>query len=442
MLFIGSFLMAGWFSTLTAQEKEKPGDFSGEWRTFYMHTVNKGQLKDFYALATGGKAGYRYTFREEWTLGATLYLSVNPGLQDLTIPDEATGLGSRYEAGLFDLQDLDDPFLLLPGELFVRYATNKHEVTVGRMKTSTPFLNPQDGRMIPTLTQGIWYQYSSDKTMKIQFGILNAIAPRSSDKFERIGESIGKFPTGRQLNGTLGKYAGNTSSDFMVITGAETSILGMHVQAWNYFVDNVFNATYVKPKFDLGQNKVKISVEWLHERRVNSGGNTVDSLRYFDAAYANVFGLQFEVPAGKSSWLVGYNHILGDGRFLFPREWGREGLFTFQKRERSEGSASNHSILVSYIRKFSFEESSLQAIVSAGHQWKPSVSQSENNKYAMPDYTHINLNLFFESTKIPGLKPELLLTYKAGNKTFPDTPAFVLNKIDMFQINMVLNYQF
>jgi len=77
-----------------------------------------------------------------------------------------------------------------------------------------------------------------------------------------------------------------------------------------------------------------------------------------------------------------------------------------------------------------------------GHQWKPSPADALRNKYALPGYTHINLDLTAESDLVKNLVPELLLTYKIGRNDFPENPAYILNKVDMFQINMVVNYRF
>ncbi|HAF76892.1 MAG TPA: hypothetical protein DCG42_06175, partial [Maribacter sp.] len=78
---------------------KKKGTLSGQWRTYYMMTSNKGELKDFNALATGGKLKYQYNLLENLEIGAALYNSTNLGLQDLTIPDVTTGRISRYEEG-------------------------------------------------------------------------------------------------------------------------------------------------------------------------------------------------------------------------------------------------------------------------------------------------------------------------------------------------------
>jgi hypothetical protein len=55
---------------------------------------------------------------------------------------------------------------------------------------------------------------------------------------------------------------------------------------------------------------------------------------------------------------------------------------------------------------------------------------------------HINLDLFYENGNWKGFKPELLLTYKHGTGEFPDNPVFILNKVNLFLINAIVNYNF
>ena len=435
------FLALPWIASAQETESAARGKLSGQWRSFYLATINKGELRDFHALATGGKIGYSYRLAAGLEAGAVLYTSFNTGIQDLTLPDPTTGRLSRYELGLFDVQDPADRFILFPGELYLRYQLKKHTLTLGRMKIVSPFINPEDGRMIPTLEQGLWYTYQQEKR-KLELGVFNRIAPRSASGFMPVGQSIGVYPVGRHTNGRPSQYAGATGSDFIALAHLSLPIREkLRLEAWNYYTDNVFNALYLKPEYQLG-GKLSIAAEWLHESRVGAGGNAVDSLRYFTDARADVLGVQLSTRAGKGKLSLGYDYILPQGRFLFPREWGREFLFSFQKRERTEGAANNHAAVLCYDRSFGTTASKWRSIISLGHHWKPPVTDAAANKYAQPDYTHVNLDLFWQSEKLKGLRPELLLTWKRGSGDFPENPNFVLNKVDMFQINMVVNYNF
>ena len=425
------------------QEPDAKGSFSGQWRTYYQSTFNQSRLKDFLALATGGKVHYQYWFHPKVKVGALLYVSANLGLQDPSAKDEITGKGSRYEKALFNLQNTQDRFLMLLGEGYVQYHSKKHQATLGRMLVSTPFLNPQDGRMIPTLSQGVWYRYNPSALWGMQLGMINALAPRGTAEFYRIGESVGKHSLGRDADGFTSRYARHTQSGFIAAANLEIQPSDrVKVELWNYYADNLFYTLYLKPTFTLGDNRTEIALEWLHQDRVGDGGNRVDSLRYFADAHSNVVGMQFSVKSPDNRVGVGLDYVLPGGRFLFPREWGRESLFVVQKRERSEGTANNLGLLLTYERLFHWKKHQLQTITTLGHQWRPSVYRPADNKYGVPDYSHLNLDFFYQSSPTAQLKPELLITYKLGRGEGLDDPAIVINKVNLLHISMVVNYDF
>ncbi|WP_324026248.1 OprD family outer membrane porin [Maribacter sp. BPC-D8] len=419
---------------------KKKGTLSGQWRTYYMMTSNKGELKDFNALATGGKLKYQYNLLKNLEVGAALYNATNLGLQDLTIPDATTGRISRYEEGLFDRLDLENDAVFLLGELYAKYHLAQHSFTLGRMKINTPLINPEDGRMIPTLVQGFWYNFSAEKT-KFQLGVLNEIAPRSTGEFYGIGESIGTYPVGRNIYGNASAYADNTESDYVLMANAEFKLSKeFNVKVWNQYVDNVFNSVYIKPKLEVSKSII-LEGEWLHQNKVGDGGSGIDSLRYYNQNSSDILGLKIAYKSKAGLVSLSYNRILPHGQFISPREWGREDLFSFQKRERSEGSADNHALVLNYKKDFTLlKDLNLMSILSIGKHWKPDPTNATLNKYAMPDYTHINLDIFFNIKKLKHLRPELLVTSKIGNGDIPDNPNFYFNKVDMFHLDLILNY--
>ncbi|TDT40529.1 outer membrane OprD family porin [Maribacter spongiicola] len=419
---------------------KKKGTLSGQWRTYYMMTSNKGELKDFNALATGGKLKYQYNLLENLEVGVALYNATNLGLQDLTIPDATTGRISRYEEGLFDRLDLENDAVFLLGELYAKYHLAQHSFTLGRMKINTPLINPEDGRMIPTLVQGFWYNFNEEKT-KFQLGVLNEIAPRSTGEFYGIGESIGTYPVGRNIYGNASAYADNTESDYVLMANAEFKLSKeFSVKLWNQYVDNVFNSIYIKPKLELSKSII-LEGEWLHQNKLGDGGSSIDSLRYYNQNSSDILGLKIAYKSKAGLVSLSYNRILPHGQFISPREWGREDLFSFQKRERSEGSADNHALVLNYKKNFTLlKDLNLMSILSIGKHWKPDPTNATLNKYAMPDYTHINLDIFFNIKKLKRIRPELLLTSKIGNGDIPNNPNFYFNKVDMFHLDVILNY--
>ncbi|TLP71895.1 OprD family outer membrane porin [Maribacter sp. ACAM166] len=417
---------------------------SGQWRTYYMTTFNKDDLKDFEALATGGKLKYQYYPINTLEIGVAVYNATNLGLQDLSIPDESTGRLSRYEEGLFDRLDIENDAIFLLGELYAKYKIPKHTFTVGRLKINTPLVNPEDGRMIPTLAQGFWYTHTTKNLNIFQFGLINKIAPRSTAKFYGIGESIGTYPVGRNRSGTASLYAGNTKSDYIIFTNAEVQLTQkLRLGIWNQFTQNISNSLYLKPKLKL-TSTLTIEGEWLHQNKIGTGGNRIDSLRYYNQNSADVVGLKMAYTYHCTIISLAYNRIVAHGQFLSPREWGREDLFSFQKRERSEGTADNHALVLKYRNELEVTKEKLRVttILSVGRHWKPKVTDAILNKYAVPDYTHINLDVFFTIKKLKRLKPELLISSKLGNGAIPNNPNFYFNKVDLLHVDLIFNYNF
>ena len=122
MRYLLTILLLVQITLLPAQEDTlKSWKISGQWRNFYMSTFNSGSLKDFHALATGGYLRYDQKVGEKFYFSVAGYTSYNLGIQDLTVPDEATGRTSRFESRLFNYGDLSDPLVLLLGEAFAGF---------------------------------------------------------------------------------------------------------------------------------------------------------------------------------------------------------------------------------------------------------------------------------------------------------------------------------
>jgi hypothetical protein len=229
----------------------------------------------------------------------------------------------------------------------------------------------------------------------------------------------------------------------VLLTGKANLTEKLQIRFENFYVDNISNSFYVKPKFNL-HSKVDLELEWLHQNRIGKGGNSIDSLRYFTSNTSDILGTRISYHTNKSKVSLAYNRILPQGQFLSPREWGRENLFSFQKRERSEGTADNHALVFYCDTSLNLvkEKAALRSILSVGRYWKPSVLNPELNKYAMPDYTQINLDLFLNLKKMKRLKPELLFVTKIANGDVPDNPNFLFNKANLFHLDFILNYNF
>ena len=424
----------------------KGGQVSGYWRSFYMATVNADDLKNWNALATGGLLKYETGSFKNFSIGIGYYTSHNLNISNLANRDNASNKESRYEAGLFDVQDLENREIHVLGELYLKYKNLKNEIKLGRMKLKTPYLNPEDGRMIPTLEQGLWYSGTPNKQLKYNLGWITHIAPRSYSKFETVSNSIGIYPTGLNPDGSRSGYYRNLSSLGIGVASLQVKKEKWGIDIWDYFVENIFNTAYLKGYYQTKTEllPVKISGQYLIQNKINNGGNDSPALSYVHDDLAMVWGAQIQTKLPKGCLVsFNYNQITDHGRFLFPREWGRESLFTFQKRERQEGFGDTKSWVVDVARSWNLKnESEITVKIGYGQYYRPDARDFEVNKYAMPANDQFNLDLFYHfSGPFKGLNFEYLVTYKGALNDTYENPNFIINKVDMWNHNFVLNYR-
>jgi hypothetical protein len=441
--------------SLTSRAEEvhpfRDGQFDGGLRTYFMATQNRDELKDWYSLALGGRLGYHTDPIAGFGAGASIYATrALVGNSDEV--DATTSRPSRYELGLYDMTDPSNPEVALLGQAYVDFQSDGVQLWAGRHVLNTPLFNPQDGRMIPTLAQGIWYSGTlrpggGPSSFGLQAGYISHVAPRGDQRFRPLEDSFGIFPVGRNLDGTPSGYAGNVDSKGLFVGSLSYGHELLEVNVWDYFAENVFNTVYsdltVKPRF--AGLDWRFGLQHLLQHRVQDGGNPEADLAYFQHARSQALGGQIRAETA-SKWRVSasYDRITSAGRFVFPREWGKEPLFVFQKRERSEGSGDLQAWLIQLGKVWNFEQDGkLRTQLGYGQYYRTDPHEPEFNKYGFHSLSQTNLDTFYHfGEPLSGLVAELLVTYKGKlGDASDDNPAFVLNKVDMFNWNFIVNYE-
>ena len=134
----------------------KSGRLSGHLRSFFMTTQNEGGLTDYYADALGGTLRYETNKFHHVQFAIGGFAAFKIASSNLAEPDDLTGMGSRYETGLFDITNLSKKSLYRLQEFYLKYAARQSSIKVGRQFINTPFINLQDGRMNATAVEGVW----------------------------------------------------------------------------------------------------------------------------------------------------------------------------------------------------------------------------------------------------------------------------------------------
>ena len=415
-------------------------------RTFAMSTFNEGNLKDDYALASGAGIGVLTRPLYGFQVGVSGFFMYNLMSSNIDELDPTTQQPNRYEVGLFDVEnhsnhnDLDRL-----EELYVKYTLSKSSIMVGKVNLNTPFFNPQDGRMRPTLEEGVWVSIKESTKIGLNGGWIWDVSPRSTVKWFTLSESMGVYPSGVNAIGKRSEYEGNiTGNSGMAVANVYFNpSRKLKINVWDGFLENVMNTALIEFNFEQEKQKFKVyeGLIYLHQDSLNNGGNVNQNLSYTNrGAQSNVISAQIGLKNKKINTSLNYTHITGDGRYLMPREWGKEIFYTFLPRERNEGFGNVHAIMTK--TAFSFLNSRLKTSIGYGYYHLPDPKDYRLNKYGMPSYQQINADASYVFGKFfKGLELRALVAWKLKQGEDYDNARFVYNKVNMVNFNFILDFR-
>ena len=124
-----------------------------------------------------------------------------------------------------------------------------------------------------------------------------------------------------------------------------------------------------------------------------------------------------------------------------PREWGRDPFYTFMSRERNEGLANSTAYVIKV--GYNIPKTTFKTAMAIGYYDLPSVTDFKHNKYGMPSYNQLNIDLRYDfKGLLSGLGTQLLYVYKSKLGDSPLAEKYIINKVEMSQWNLVINYNF
>lgn len=447
--------------------ESKFGSLNTQIRLYSMIEDNQDPLLDYRGTALGGKIIYHTPQWENLQGHVGLYTSnfIQDNVSKDRVEPLASNRGSRYVAGLVDTTNLDASSVTGIGEAYLQYSIEKKIIAIGRMKLDTPLINPQDGRMIPTFEEGIWTKYGISQGWSIQAGYINGFWNRNTPHWKSVEDSLGygyEMGYSSLSSATKSDYYGNTSSKGVFIGNIRFENFSAHIDVWDYYVENIFNLGYVETFFShpFGAMRILYGAQFIHQHEVGDGGNAEDNIAdATDAQKAKsymqegekstTYGAKIAAEYRDTRFMFAYNKTTDQGRFVFPREWGKEPLYTFQKRERSEGSGNCNAWLITIEHDFTEDGiSGLSMMTGYGEYDKSDPKEWIYNKYGTPSYAQWNIDLFYRfQGALRGLRAEYLMVRKvARGETYqiPGTSEynFIFRKNGMNIHNFILNYDF
>lgn len=423
------------------------GHFYGHARSYMAGTINQGDLTDYHAWGIGAGIGYETPkFFKYFQVGLSGFFMFNLKSSDLAKVDPITNQGNRYEVGLFDIERPDDhEDLDRLEELFVKtHLGKKSTLTIGRQIPQTPFINPQDGRMRPTLVEAAVLELKELKNLSLHGEYIWRISPRSTVRWFKTGESMGIYPVGVDINGKPSQYKNNVESAGVGILGAVYQKKQWNIQLWDTYIDNVLNTAQLKAEWKSKPRAGKnwfVGGQYIQQNAVGNGGNEDPTKAYTqENSGSMVFSGRFGQQSAKFDWFLNGTRITAKGRYLMPREWGRETFYTFMPRERNEGFGDVTAVTVNAFFK---PEKHIKIELSGGYFQIPDVKNFALNKYGLSTYSQINLGLTYQFDHyLKGLNALLLVVRKDDIGETYQNDRFVFNKVNMTHLNLIINYHY
>jgi hypothetical protein len=420
------------------------GSFEFHARSFFMQTINKGNLLDYNALGMGAGIGYYSPSWKGFHFGFSGFFVFQLFENNIYEEDLLTNNINRYEILLFDMNDFENKRDLdRLEELYLLYENKDLEVILGRQTFESPLLNEQDNRMRANLFSGLTLNYSPNH-WDFRAAWFHATTIRGTVEWYSMEESFGVYPFGRTPFGTASEYKENIETHGVGIVGVKYKKNNFYTEGWNYFNENVFNIAFAQSEYKLRRKTFDyyFGAQGFYQSALNNGGNHDPEKAYIikgEQSYG--VGGRLGIGRGNHSLTLNYLNISDEGRFLFPREWGREQFFASLPRERFEGSGDVSSMMLKYT--YAQEDKGWLLEFGASKVDHADLNEYSNNKYGIPSYFHFTglVDYRFKGY-LEGLDLKLLVAYKAAQNPGDVPDDYRINRVDLWNFNFIIDFRF
>lgn len=412
----------------------------GHFRNYFMNTINTGMLKDYYTNATGGAVKIVTKNFKGFEVGAKASFTYETFGADLDMEDPVLGKASKWEYELYDVLDKGNvnglPRL---EELYMRYSFGSSYLSYGRLETEyTPLLNSSDGRMKPFVHQGAWGHFNLHPRHLLNVGWLSGVSPRSTTEWLGLEEAIGLFNNGFQPNGTEARYQGNYPSKGLAVLNYNYSSNKFNLHVYDFYLDKVHNTVWMEMDYEL--SNFNLGMQYVFQSPLRFSEKLSYQNRYLQPhEKARVISSQLGWKNGNFHVALAYTHAFDTGRFLFPKELGRDQFFTSMSRSRLEGLGNVNVYKLQ--AGFLIPSPELHLGVEFQELKGPQSGNTNFNRYNLDESFQVNTRATYSvSGFMEGLSFDLLWVYRK-NRNHTDA-ANSFNKSNYNQFNFVTNFYF
>lgn len=425
------------------------GKVHGHLRNYFMATINEGggNLNDYWTNATGGAIKYQTACFKGFQFGVKGIFTFKTFSDDLNRVDSISGKTAKWEKELYDVTrpsegiDLDRL-----EELYIRYNHKSSFLTYGRIDINEgPLLLRRDGRMKPFVFMGFWGEIKELKNHDFYIGWLHGVSPRGVAEWYSLSEVMGLFNNGYLPNGNHAHYHEHIKTKGMGVLGYKNrSVKGLELQFWNYYFNKINNTIWTQVDYESkrwfvgGQYVTQFTMPYQQQLAYEN--------RYCHNGISHTMSYQAGFKIGDFGRIgLAYLHGFGTGKFLFPRELGRENFYVSHPRSWVDGFGAVDMFVFKtsfrFFEKKYWEHLSLDLLLARVQV--PDQHDYSQNKYGIASYYQGTLNLKYNLPKV--LRgTEIMLLYIA--RFTEDNQGLDLNekfyRTNFHHFNFIINFDF
>lgn len=426
------------------------GHVGGHIRAFTMATINDGDLRDYWTQAIGGALHFETADWRGIQFGVKGIFSYNVLGNDLNKVDTLVGSSAKWEKELYDVMrpgekhDLDRL-----EELYFKYSIGSSYFIYGKIDINEgPLFLRRDGRMKPFVYRGAWLDLNELSGHRFQLGYINGVSPRGFTEWLDLDEVIGIANNGCQPDGSDANYHNSQNIKAIYAFGYENGQLeDLNIQAWNYLFQRQSDITWLQ--LDYKKKNLVAGIQYAHQMSLPEQADLDYDERYMQPdEEANVLsmmlGFEKKTPKGELQLRTAFLKAFDTGRFLFPRELGREDFYASQPRSWIDGWGDTEVYMVKMkyeTRVMKTGKFSLEADLS--RTVAPDLERTEFNKYGLTSFYQTNIypKFHFRGT-LEGLDVGLLYIAKYTEDEIDLSPQQTFYRTNLHHFNLIANINF
>lgn len=421
----------------------KDGKLHFHTRTNGMSTINEGASEDFFTIGQGLDLIYYTPKFHGFQIEVSGFMTFSWAEYNLINDVTSEYNNSRYEKALYDIHNpISTHYSNMLDEIILSYHHKDLEIKLGNQTFESPLLNKNYNRLRPNVFQGLSLHYEHNSFNFSAAWFISEIV-RGTMHSEAIENTFGVYGQGINRFGESSNYHGNISTHGIGIIGVEKENMHSKSQLWNYTSENVFNLSFLQHDYKAEKENLTILLggQAFYETPLNNGGNSDPDLAYIHKGQST-FGVGGQIGIDlheNHEFTFNYLGISDQGRYLFPREWGREKFYASQTTELFDGYGGLNAYVLRY--RFNSKNKQHESIISGGIIDQPNIDNLRLNKYQLDDYYHFLIeHKYHFKNYFEGLDIRFLVTYKTELDGHEMTAQQRLNKVEMIHFNLVLDY--